>query len=371
MAKSKRFITIFIGLIFLLSLSFFTVSVNAAGINLISDVVITNGDFEDYTMTSDWWGNNPNDWKIQSTNASYQINKAANGFDGGKYLTLTVDQANAQNNDFVFTTKKYLSITENIPYKFGVKFITKDVENSYCYLSVTLYDISNLEIGTFKGENTFASKANEWTDVSVLVPATVGAVKAKLTITADIDTDSGLDFAYGKIALLSTDEGASIRLAKDTPGLRFTAKVDKTAYDNFYKNYGGEVGVIIVPVDYVQSVGEFTVDALVLAGKNFLQIQAKQWNNSSTIEQDGYYGFSCAIVNIKPNNVKREFCARSYLKYTVDGNTFYLYGEYNYSDHARSIYGVANKAMEEIDVYDDFEQQIITAYASGQIPTFN
>ena len=112
MAKSKRFITIFIGLIFLLSLSFSAVSVNATGINLISDVVITNGDFEDYTMTSDWWGNNPNDWKIQSTNASYQINKAANGFDGGKYLTLTVDQANAQNNDFVFTTKKYLSITE-------------------------------------------------------------------------------------------------------------------------------------------------------------------------------------------------------------------------------------------------------------------
>lgn len=371
MAKSKRFITIFIGLIFLLSLSFSIVSVNATGINLISDVVITNGDFEDYTMTSDWWGNNPNDWKIQSTNASYQINKAENGFDGGKYLTLTVDPSNAENNEFIFTTKKYLSVTENIPYQFGVKFITKDVENSNCYLSVTLYDISNLEIGTFKGENTFASKANEWADVSVLVPATVGAVKAKLTITADIDTDSGLDFAYGKIALLSTDVGASIRLSKDTPGLRFTAKVDKTAYDNFYKNYGAEVGIIIVPVDYVQSVGEFTVDALVLAGKNYLQIQAKQWNNFSTIEKDGYYGFSCAIVNIKPNNVKREFCARSYLKYTVDGNTFYLYGEYNYSDHARSIYGVANKAMEEIEFYDDFEQQIITAYASGQIPTFN
>lgn len=370
MSKYKRFTTLFIGLFFLFILSFFNVSVKATGINVISDVVITNGNFEDYTTTN-WFNYTPKEWNNQSKNDVLQMNFGENGFDDGKYLTLSVDPLNEKNNEFIFTTNKYLTVTENVPYNFGVKFISQDAGSSNCFVSVTLYDISNLEIGTFNGENTFASNADEWTDVSVIVPATEGAVKAKLTVTANIETESGLDCAYGKIALLSTDVGASIRLSKDTPGLRFTAKVDKTAYDSFYKNYDAEVGIIIAPLDYVQSAGEFTVDALALAGKTYLEIQAKQWNNSASIVKDGYYGFSCAIVNIKPANVKREFCARSYIKYVVDGNTVYIYGEYNYSDHARSIYSVANKAMEDIDFYDDFEQRIITAYAGGQVPVFD
>ncbi|MBQ9734252.1 MAG: hypothetical protein IJV95_00190 [Clostridia bacterium] len=350
--------------------AFFTVSsVNATGATIINNVQISNGSFDKTTITTFWDGVTPNNWKQQSTNYTYQIQAEQDGFDGN-YLILYNDPSNDQKNTFIFTTEKYLTITENVPYKFGVKFLANDLDASNCFVTVTVYDATSAKINTYQGQTTFATDICEWTDVSVSVPVTEGATSAKLTVTAYVKTDCGIDYAYGVTNILSTDTGASIRLAQDTPGLRFTAKVDKTFFDNYSKNYGAEVGMIITPIDHVQTAGEFTVDALVLAGKTYLEIDAKQWNNVATVDLDGYYGFSCAIVNIKEGNVKREFCARSYLKYTLGGNTVYIYGDYNYINHARSIYGVANKAIEVIEEYDELEQRIITAYANGQIPVF-
>ena len=64
--------------------------------------------------------------------------------------------------------------------------------------------------------------------------------------------------------------------------------------------------MIIIPIDYVDTVGEFTAKALSTAGKEYLDIIVSKWNNGANIDSDGYYGFSCAIVNIKEANIKRD-----------------------------------------------------------------
>ena len=370
MKKLKRIIVLLLSLTLIIC-AFGAVTVNAVGENIISKISISNNSFEKTNITSDWSGVTPSDWKVESKNNTYQIQSVSGAYDGDRYLGLNIDPKVQTKNQFVFTTSKYSNITAGVPYKFGVKFLSGDVGESTCLVTVTVYDASNVKINSYQSELTSVTAINEWTDVSVAIPSNENAVKVKITITVNAKSNCGIDYVYGVTDIISTDAGASIRLSKDTPGLRFTGKVDKTFYDEYFANYGASVGMIIVPIDYVQSVGEFTVDALNNGGKAYLDIQAKIWNNSATIEQDGYYGFSCAIVNIKQNNVKREFCARTYIKYTLNNQTTYIYGEYDYISHARSIYSVANKAMEDIDDYDDIDQEIIIAYANGQIPTFN
>ena len=164
---------------------------------------------------------------------------------------------------------------------------------------------------------------------------------------------------------IETEKGASIRTDTRDPGLRFRGRINKTLHDELINLYGAEnveIGMIIVPKDFIEDGADFTAEAL--KGKSPLFIVAKKFNNETRAEEDGYYGFNCALTSIAPENTDRKFAARAYIR-CLDGATEkYAYAAYNEEKHCRSVYDVATAAKENYDGEDDnsAEEAVIDAY---------
>ena len=155
-----------------------------------------------------------------------------------------------------------------------------------------------------------------------------------LTFCSDEKTDENL----------ITENGACIRTNPDMSGLLFKGRVNKSFYDDCASLHTGvKVGMIIAPTDFLNDC-PFTYSAL-FSAKSVLLCVASKWNNSETADTNGYYGFSCAIVKILPYNTDREFSARSFISYTENGETKFIYADYDQAYHSRSVYGVAKAAL--------------------------
>lgn len=149
--------------------------------------------------------------------------------------------------------------------------------------------------------------------------------------------------------VLFTENGASIRTASGSTGLRFKGWVNKTFYEECITKLGNgnvEVGIMIVPQDYLAE-KQFTVEDLGVEAPLF--IKAKKFNNDSSVSEDGYYGFNCAMTNIAPENTDRKFSARAYLKYIINENTYYAYANYEENKHCRSVYEIAERAKQDVE----------------------
>lgn len=114
-------------------------------------------------------------------------------------------------------------------------------------------------------------------------------------------------------------QGASVRLDKNSSGLRFTATIDALAIKFIEENLvkeGTELsyGTMIVPSNYVKYAGgELTMEAFDKAGKAYLNIEAK---DGVIVNEDGSVTINAAMVNIKKENYDRDFIAVAYIKYT-------------------------------------------------------
>ena len=159
--------------------------------------------------------------------------------------------------------------------------------------------------------------------------------------------------------------GAYIRTVKNSAGLRFKGEVDKQLFDGYVAEYGREnvsAGMIIAPTDFLRDC-EFTY--LALSQNKAVQVcVAEQWNNEDTCEEDGYYGFNCAFINILPYNIDRKFSFRSFIRFTEGENTEYVYGGYSETDNARSLYEVALAAREDAAKYEDYQVEIIEYFCN-------
>lgn len=165
---------------------------------------------------------------------------------------------------------------------------------------------------------------------------------------------------------LTTMPGASLRLVKNSSGIRFHGKVDKEQYEAFCENYSNaSVGMLVALKDNLQGLSDFTAENLKSANKTYIEINAVKWYNESTLEQDGFYGFYCAVANIKQQNIIREFAFRTYAKCVVDGLEYIYYGNYDEETNSRSVYELACKAKENIDEYEEEQQEVIMSYVNS------
>ena len=164
---------------------------------------------------------------------------------------------------------------------------------------------------------------------------------------------------------LTIERGAYLRVNSEHPGLRFCGRVDKNYYDFYKSEYeGAEVGIIIVPYDYLSDCAYFTVAELSSHGLNYQEIAANIWNNNP--DSDGYYGFNCALVDIYPFNVDRAFAARTYMKYIEDGSVKYVYGAFDASENVRSVCGVANAAKNsDYDSFNSVQKEVIDYFCNA------
>ena len=177
----------------------------------------------------------------------------------------------------------------------------------------------------------------------------------------------------GGSSLVETENGASIRMNAREPGLRFKGRINKSVYDGLTKFYGAEnveTGMIIVPEDFLEGGTDFTAEAL--KERSPLFIVAEKFNNETRAEEDGYYGFNCALIEIAPENTDRKFAARAYIKCFDGATEKYVYSTYNKDNHCRSVYDVATAAKENLSKEDDnFEVEAIIDEYLGKVEYFD
>ena len=203
---------------------------------------------------------------------------------------------------------------------------------------------------------------------------------------------NGADLSDGKLSAaeslvledrfgLNMTSGAYIRYGGDAAsnGLRFEMTAKKETYETMMANVGenkyySEVsyGMFIVPADYEMLYGELT------QGNLFGANAVYGWNNETGKTQvlnltanelgqfeDGTYFFQGSIVNIKEENIARDFVARGYIRYVVNGVETYKLLNYANGDkdnNTRSVYEVATKAVADEKVGADAKAWFQTNY---------
>lgn len=144
-----------------------------------------------------------------------------------------------------------------------------------------------------------------------------------------------------------TEDVVYIRTTINSKGLRFQGRVDKEYFETLCENKQNvKTGMMIAPTDYIEGI-DFTVSDLDAAGKSYLLIEAETFYNQNTIETDGYYAFYCSIKDLIPFNVDRNFSARSFVSYTENDETEYVYGAYDKSLHPKNAYEITAQALNE------------------------
>ena len=155
------------------------------------------------------------------------------------------------------------------------------------------------------------------------------------------------------------------------------AKIDVSSYQTFINNYSNvSVGMVFSTKDQVNSVGEFTIKGIPSNGKVQL-MPIDHWNNPKTYMKDGYYTFCAGPEQEGYDELEKilngEFVVRAYIKYTENGKEKILYSSWNMQDNCRSIRQVAQKAKQDIDVFNSYsldQKEIINAYIEGRKPSF-
>ena len=190
--------------------------------------------------------------------------------------------------------------------------------------------------------------------------ADIPMIEKTFTITEKVPEDETLKSI---VATLQTSfkmrEGASVKMSTPT-GLRFGASLDITALEQLKTSEGVtnvRVGTIILPNDYLNSDELPRLDSGRVDGKDMLDIPCTNMD-----EKGNFYG---AITNVKTANYDRDFVARAYVYYEVNGEAYATYAEMN--DNVRSISYVASEALADTTkTYTDTQKKILQSFVVEQ-----
>lgn len=142
--------------------------------------------------------------------------------------------------------------------------------------------------------------------------------------------------------------GAQIRLVENSTGLRFVTDYPKAAIDYLTSIADPDTlsfGTLIIPTDYLDRITHFSLDALLAADLDHLNIKAI---NGLVENLDGSITVRAAITNIKPENLDRSFTAIGYACYKKSNTSVYFYSNHRQLDHSRSIRQIAKSALEDL-----------------------
>lgn len=163
--------------------------------------------------------------------------------------------------------------------------------------------------------------------------------------------------------MISMIDGAGVRLYPDSNGLRFVSFVTAEALE-YIRSLGGtnvRFGTLIAPADEVAKAGAFSIEAMNYAGAQFINIPA---SNGLVERADGGYYIRAALVNIREENIGRDFAATGYVQYELPGGeTITIYTAYRASRNARSIEQAARLALKDADKYTPAQQAILQTFA--------
>jgi len=179
---------------------------------------------------------------------------------------------------------------------------------------------------------------------------------------------------------LTQVDAASIRL-RDPSGLRFASLVDdhKLAHLKtiFGKDATFKMGTLITPYAYAKAAGDTVVtraslDALDITSAKYLDVEFDgtyfQGETGMDVGENTYMVGS--IVNIKANNITRQFAGIGYLEIVVGEDV--VASQYTTPTY-RSVQVVAQAALEAQTAgnvtFTTGQNAILAAYAAGQQPS--
>ncbi len=267
-------------------------------------------------------------------------------------------------------TTNGVAINGDSYYEFSFMVYSPQKQNATLGLKVDCYNYADKIMDTFSVSGIKLDKDGVWQKLSVAGGTPTLAEYVKIYISIDCTSDGVCYVDNVEIAeksFLSMVDGASVRLSEETPGIRFSGTVNKIAYDNIKKRYENvSVGIVILPESFYDNITEFTFYGIEEANVQSFSIEAQKWNNADTAEVDGYYGFNCAMVNIKKDNIVKKFCARAYIVYVDNGVEKFLYSDFNLLLNSRSVQEVSLSVIEkEGEFLTEADLAILEYYASG------
>jgi len=162
---------------------------------------------------------------------------------------------------------------------------------------------------------------------------------------------------------ISMTDGAGVRLYPNSNGLRFVSVVTAEALNYIRNVLGGtnlRFGTLIAPADEVAKAKGFTLELMDAAGAQYVDIPAE---SGLVARAAGGYYIRAALVNIREENIDREFAAVGYVQFEVGDMTFTSYTAYREVRNARSIEQVARLALKEADKYTPAQQAILREFA--------
>lgn len=284
--------------------------------------------------------------------------------------------------DKKFGDKESITLLNNysrFPLSAGVTYIAS--VNYYATDSATLSIKLVKSLSATFYTQSFKVRAGEWNKLSIeFTPENENENYAKIRFEiTDLVGDIYLDDAYFGIVgdaenNLKTDYGAYLRLEKDSCGIRFRGRIDKNYLDGIYADEGKtdvSYGIILTKtkpdyIDYTTPEAikseNFTVEKLTGYGIPFVLMEAKKIYNTETCGEDGFYGFNCVLIKVKDENLKVDFSARTYLKYTENGKAVYEYSDYDEAANSRSVGTMVERAWGEKDIFTEEERALLQEY---------
>lgn len=157
-------------------------------------------------------------------------------------------------------------------------------------------------------------------------------------------------------------DGAAVRLASDHNGIRFQTDIsaEAIAAANARKDQGTEVsyGTLLVMADTVPAgMRVYTHAALDNAQADYRDLKATE--EGITTHDDGSITLNACLVDVQSANLARNISAVSYICYTVNGQTVYVYSLHSANANSRSMSGVAEAALADTGAGYTPEQQAI------------
>lgn len=279
------------------------------------------------------------------------------------YCIKIEENASADNKNELYCSE-FLQLTKAVDYKAGIKaYFTK---GSSAKISVRIaYENSN-EVQTFAERAYELSYEQDllWKDCFVKYESLNGE-SAKIFVTVwDVKGTIYLDDAYFiRVNPLLTESGAYFKLSTNSAGLRFFGRADKNYVDSLLADDSVNnltYGILIAPEDSLVYADGFTVSGLGV--EPYILMTAETVYNEDTAATDGYYGFACALVDIKQENLNKRFAVRTFLHYEKGYDDCYEYGDFSVDDNVRAFAEVIGKAAENKNVLDENAVNVIEYY---------
>ena len=255
-----------------------------------------------------------------------------------------------------------LETSDNVIYGYNKTLISEGELCTFGSLAFTVYNTGYVSYGAY---TSLSSKKVAFSDIDMSKVTKIQIQRRRdATVGSKVAANAYFDkIEIAKPAAAPSDptiemaSGAAMRIDGDTDGIRFTATVDKTAFDALVSENAtvNEIGTLIAKAgtDISKVVVENAVDtstgAMELADGKIPVAKYAAGTTMQDVAGTDKYVIYGSLVEIKDINANQQYVARAYVKYTDSTGSHVLYA--SALSEARSIAQVAKAIVDANDSY--------------------